>query len=62
MKRLLGILVLGLGIIWSSNVQAQDMMQIKGSDTLINLVQRLAERKKIRARILLLQEAVQERG
>jgi len=43
MKRLLGILILGLGFIWVSNAQAQDMLQIKGSDTLINLVQRLAE-------------------
>ena len=43
MKRLLGILILGLGLIWNSNAQAQEMLQIKGSDTLINLVQRLAE-------------------
>ncbi len=43
MKRLFGILILGLGIVWNSNAQAQDMLQIKGSDTLINLVQRLSE-------------------
>jgi len=44
MKKLLGILVVGFGILWSTPVQAgQGMLQIKGSDTLINLVQRLAE-------------------
>ena len=43
MKKLLGILIIGLGLILSSNVCAQQMLQIKGSDTLINLVQRMAE-------------------
>ena len=43
MKKLLGILILSLGLIWNSNAQAEDMLQIKGSDTLINLVQKLAE-------------------
>ena len=43
MKRFLGILVLGLALIWNTNAQAQEMLQIKGSDTLINLVQKLAE-------------------
>lgn len=45
MKKLLGILGIGLGLIsGGSHVHAaQGMLQIKGSDTLINLVQRLAE-------------------
>ncbi|MCA9398180.1 MAG: PstS family phosphate ABC transporter substrate-binding protein, partial [Candidatus Omnitrophica bacterium] len=43
MKKLLGILIVGMAFVLSSNVYAQDMLQIKGSDTLINLVQRLAE-------------------
>ncbi len=43
MKNLLGVLMLSLGLLWSTNAQAQEMLQIKGSDTLINLVQRLAE-------------------
>lgn len=43
MKRFLGILILGLAFLWNTNVQAQEMLQIKGSDTLINLVQKLAE-------------------
>ncbi|MBZ0166505.1 MAG: PstS family phosphate ABC transporter substrate-binding protein, partial [Candidatus Omnitrophica bacterium] len=40
---LLGIMIVGLGIVLSSTAQAENMLQIKGSDTLINLVQRLAE-------------------
>jgi len=44
MNKLLGILILGLCFLCGSNVQAQEMLQIKGSDTLINLVQRLAEK------------------
>ena len=43
MKKLLGMLIVGMAFVLSSNVYAQDMLQIKGSDTLINLVQRLAE-------------------
>ena len=44
MKRYLGILtVISALIVFASNGYAQEMTQIKGSDTLINLVQRLAE-------------------
>ena len=43
MKKILGVLVLSFGLLWSANAQAEGMLQIKGSDTLINLVQRLAE-------------------
>ncbi len=44
MRRYLGILtVISALIVFVSNGYAQEMIQIKGSDTLINLVQRLAE-------------------
>lgn len=43
MKKLTTILTVGLAILLSVPAHAQDMLQIKGSDTLINLVQRLAE-------------------
>ena len=44
MRRYLGILAVASMFLASAvNVNAQDMLQIKGSDTLINLVQRLAE-------------------
>jgi len=45
MKRKIRSLALAAGVlsILASNVFAQEMLQIKGSDTLINLVQRLAE-------------------
>lgn len=45
MKKLMGILVLGLGLVFASSYAhaRQGILQIKGSDTLINLVQRLAE-------------------
>ncbi len=43
MKKILGVLILGLALMGNTNAQAQEMLQIKGSDTLINLVQRLAE-------------------
>lgn len=44
MRRYLGILtVISALIVFVSNGYAQEMTQIKGSDTLINLVQRLAE-------------------
>ena len=44
MKRYLGILtIISALIFFMSNAYAQEMTQIKGSDTLINLVQRLAE-------------------
>ena len=44
MRRCLGILaVISTLIIFASNGYAQEMTQIKGSDTLINLVQKLAE-------------------
>lgn len=43
MKKLVTTLMLGLGLVLSSTAHAENMLQIKGSDTLINLVQRLAE-------------------
>lgn len=43
MKKLIGMFALGVLLMCSSTAQAQGMLQIKGSDTLINLVQRLAE-------------------
>jgi len=43
MKKFLGIFILGVALLWNTNAQAQEMLQIKGSDTLINLVQNLAE-------------------
>ncbi len=44
MKKLLSTVVLSIALLCASNVQAGTrMLQIKGSDTLINLVQRLAE-------------------
>lgn len=44
MKRYLKILgIAAVFLSFSANVFARDMLQIKGSDTLINLVQRLAE-------------------
>ena len=44
MRKYLGILVVASMFLASAvNANAQDMLQIKGSDTLINLVQRLAE-------------------
>lgn len=43
MKKLTMTLVIGLAMMVSSTASAQEMLQIKGSDTLINLVQRLAE-------------------
>jgi phosphate transport system substrate-binding protein len=42
MKRNMLLIVLALGIL-ASQIMAQDFIQIKGSDTLINLVQRLSE-------------------
>jgi phosphate transport system substrate-binding protein len=42
MKRIIFISILALGF-FVTNVISQDFIQIKGSDTLINLVQRLAE-------------------
>ena len=44
MKKFLGVLILSLALFWNANAQAQEMLQIKGSDTLINLVQKLAEK------------------
>ncbi|MEA3226038.1 MAG: substrate-binding domain-containing protein, partial [Planctomycetota bacterium] len=43
MKRMIAVLVLGLALVVAGSAQAEDMLQIKGSDTLINLVQKLAE-------------------
>lgn len=44
MRKYLGILtVISALMVFVSNSYAQEMIQIKGSDTLINLVQRLAE-------------------
>ncbi len=44
MRKYLGILVVASMFLASAvNANAQDMLQIKGSDTLVNLVQRLAE-------------------
>lgn len=44
MKKAMGILMIGFGLMLiCTGAQAQNMLQIKGSDTLINLVQRLAE-------------------
>lgn len=43
MKSKLIMLTLIIGILSGSIITAQDMIQIKGSDTLINLVQRLSE-------------------
>lgn len=43
MRKLLGIMIVGLALTLGSTAQAENMLQIKGSDTLINLVQRLAE-------------------
>jgi phosphate transport system substrate-binding protein len=42
MKRIILLITLALGIL-GSQIIAQDFIQIKGSDTLINLVQRLSE-------------------
>ena len=42
MKRIFA-LMLGIGMFFSGAAMAQDMVQVKGSDTLINLVQKLAE-------------------
>jgi phosphate transport system substrate-binding protein len=43
MNKVIRTLVLGLALIWPAHGQAAEMLQIKGSDTLINLVQKLAE-------------------
>jgi phosphate transport system substrate-binding protein len=43
MKKVLSVLVLTMALFGASQAIAQQMLQIKGSDTLINLVQRLAE-------------------
>ncbi|MDP8266783.1 MAG: PstS family phosphate ABC transporter substrate-binding protein [Candidatus Aceula meridiana] len=43
MKRFLVLSIVVALLLCVSNVQAGDMLQIKGSDTLINLVQRLSE-------------------
>jgi len=44
MKKLFSTLILSIALFWTSTVQAGNgMLQIKGSDTLINLVQRMAE-------------------
>lgn len=43
MKKTLGVLLFGLVLMITSSAQAQKVLQIKGSDTLINLVQTLAE-------------------
>ena len=43
MKKLASIMAVGLALLLSTTAHAEDMLQIKGSDTLINLVQRLAE-------------------
>lgn len=43
MKKLMLVILLILGLGSISTASAEDMIQIKGSDTLINLVQRLAE-------------------
>ncbi len=43
MKKLTAIIAVGLALAVGSTAHAQEMLQIKGSDTLINLVQRLAE-------------------
>lgn len=42
-KRLQVLTGIGLGLILTTSLYAQEMVQIKGSDTLINLVQRLSE-------------------
>ncbi|MDD4294091.1 MAG: phosphate ABC transporter substrate-binding protein [Candidatus Omnitrophica bacterium] len=44
MKKILILLTIALMFAYTHSVSADDMLQIKGSDTLINLVQRLAER------------------
>ena len=43
MKKILTVLAFATGLLLSSSLYAADTLQIKGSDTLINLVQRLAE-------------------
>lgn len=43
MKSKIIVLALILGFLGVSNIHSQDFIQIKGSDTLVNLVQRLAE-------------------
>ncbi len=43
MKKLSILFFLALAILFSSGIASAEMLQIKGSDTLINLVQRLAE-------------------
>lgn len=43
MKKLLVLMVLGVSLVFCSTMANAQMLQIKGSDTLINLVQRLSE-------------------
>ena len=43
MKKILTVLAFAAGLLLSSSLYAADTLQIKGSDTLINMVQRLAE-------------------
>ncbi len=43
MKKILTVFTLVAGLLFSSSLYAADTLQIKGSDTLINMVQRLAE-------------------
>ncbi len=44
MRKTLSVMAVAFGLLWASSAQAgQGMLQIKGSDTLINLVQKLAE-------------------
>ena len=43
MKKILTVLAFATGLLLSSSLYAADTLQIKGSDTLINMVQRLAE-------------------
>lgn len=43
MKSKLSVLVLIFGLLCGRNIQSQDFIQIKGSDTIVNLVQRLSE-------------------
>ena len=43
MKRKLISLSLIIGLLFGGNIMSQDLIQIKGSDTLVNLVQRLSE-------------------
>lgn len=43
MNKFFGILILGLALFLTTGARSEEMLQIKGSDTLINLVQKLAE-------------------